>query len=138
AEKAKAGKLAANAKSGAHQKLGGNGNGRGTGNGNGSGSGALNGSSDFGWYHELIHDRFHSQWDQPTSIYSAETKFAATLKIRIERDGTISNASIVKSSGNPVMDESVLSAAARVKKIDPLPQGLSTSAYEININFELD
>ncbi len=36
------------------------------------------------------------------------------------------------------MDESVMSAAHRVLKIDPLPAGLGGGgAYTVNINFEL-
>ena len=61
------------------------------------------------------------------------------MKIRIEKDGTISSAEIVKSSGNPVMDESVLAAAKRVPQIDPPPSALATGgAYTVNINFELE
>jgi len=61
------------------------------------------------------------------------------VKIRIEKDGTISSAEIVKPSGNPLMDESVLSAAKKVSQIDPPPAGLASGgAYTININFELE
>lgn len=63
----------------------------------------------------------------------------ATVQIRIERDGTISSAKILKGSGNVVMDESVTAAIARVKRIDALPTGLGGGgAYTVNINFELD
>ena len=90
-------------------------------------------------YHELIHDRFYSQWDQPTSIVSSSAGFFCTLGIRIEKNGKISDVKIVKSSGNVVMDESVMAAAKRVGQIDPLPAGLgSGTAYTVNINFELN
>ncbi len=37
------------------------------------------------------------------------------------------------------MDESVLAAAKRVKRIAPLPDGITEGdAYEVNIAFELD
>jgi TonB family protein len=63
----------------------------------------------------------------------------ATVRIRIEKDGKVSSVEIVKSSNNPVMDESVLAAAKRVTQIDPLPAGLgSGGAYTVNINFELE
>ena len=95
-------------------------------------------SSQFGWYHELIHDRFYSQWDQPTSIFDSSKSFVCTLQIRIETNGKISDVKILKSSGNVVMDDSVMAAAHRVLQIDPPPAGLSDGgAYTVNINFEL-
>ncbi len=86
----------------------------------------------------MIHDRFYSQWEQPTSIFDSSKSFVATLQIRIEKSGRISDVKIVKSSGNDVMDQSVLAAAKRVLQIDPLPSGLgSGDSYTVNINFEL-
>lgn len=97
------------------------------------------GDSDFGWYHEMIHDSLYSQWDQPTSLFGEGHKFSCVLQIKIAQDGTVADASITKSSGNPVMDESVLAAAKRTKKIAPLPAGLTKGdTYTINIAFELD
>ena len=62
----------------------------------------------------------------------------APCKFALIHDGKISDVKVVRSSGNVVMDESVMSAAQRVLKIDPLPAGLgSGGAYTVNINFEL-
>ena len=109
-----------------------------TGGGSVGRSGGGGDSSQFGWYHELIHDRFYSQWDQPTSIFDSSKSFVCTLQIRIESDGKISDVKVVRSSGNVVMDDSVMSAAHRVLQIDPLPAGLGGGgAYTVNINFEL-
>jgi periplasmic protein TonB len=115
--------------------------GAGSGQAGGGSSGRSGGGGDasqFGWYHELIHDRFYSQWDQPTSIFDSSKSFVCTLQIRIEPDGKISDIKVVRSSGNVVMDDSVLSAAHRVLHIDPLPASLGGGgAYTVNINFEL-
>ncbi len=119
---------------------GGNGHGtEGSGNGSGKNGDGVNANLLAG-YHELIHDRFYSQWEQPTAIPTEHRHdFVCTLRLTIERDGTISNFSLAKPSGNPVMDESVLTAAAKVKQIAPLPEGLTQSApYTVNINFELE
>jgi len=86
----------------------------------------------------MIHDRFRSQWNQPTSVIENRSQFVTTVRIRIERDGRISQARILRPSGNPVMDQSVQEAITRVQRIQPLPDGLGQGAYEININFELD
>jgi TonB family protein len=100
--------------------------------------GAAGTASEFGWYHELIHDRFFSQWEQPTSIFEQDKSFVCTVKIQIKRDGAIASAEIIRSSGNPLMDQSVLDALNRVTRIDALPSGLGTGeTYSVNINFEL-
>lgn len=95
------------------------------------------GPAEFGWYHELIHDRFFGVWEQPTSIVGS-AKFTTTLRITIGSDGRITDFRVVRSSGNVVMDESVMAAARRVLKIDAPPSTLiSGGSYTVNINFEL-
>lgn len=102
--------------------------------GKGSGEG---GASDVGWYGNMLHDRFYSEWVQPTSVLHS-AKLSVLLRIRIQKNGRISDYSIAKSSGNPVVDDSVTAAAARVKQVDPLPSGLGGDYYDVNINFELN
>lgn len=91
-------------------------------------------------YHELIHDRFYSQWEQPTSIPTEHKHdFVCTLQLTIQADGTISHFQLAKASGNPLMDSSVLSAAEKVLTIAPLPSAIATGgSYKVNINFELE
>lgn len=86
----------------------------------------------------MIHDRFYGGWQQPTSIFRSDIKFISTVKIRIEKNGTISKVTLVKSSGNAIMDESVMTAAKSIPQIDALPDGLGDEFYEIQINFELE
>jgi TonB family protein len=119
----------------------GSGTGTGTGSGNGTGSGRAGGgpsASELGNYHQMIHDRFFSRWEQPTSIVRSNQDFIAILKIRIRKDGTIILREISTSSGNPVMDESVMSAAQKVTQIAPLPNGLPGETYDVKIQFKLD
>ncbi|MBE2180551.1 MAG: energy transducer TonB [Chthoniobacterales bacterium] len=86
----------------------------------------------------MIHDRFFGVWDQPTSIVDS-AKFTATLRITIGSDGRITDFRLLRSSGNVVMDDSVLAAARRVLKVDAPPKSLiSGGSYTVNINFELD
>jgi protein TonB len=112
----------------------------GTGGGKRGGKGHIGGGNteDFGWYHTMLYDKFYARWDQPTSIVTETSKYSAQVKIRIEKDGTISDVSLAQSSGNDVMDQSVMEAARRVTQVDPPPEGLSKGgAYEVKINFEL-
>jgi TonB family protein len=106
-----------------------------SGGGHGGGSG---GESQFGWYGSMLHDRFHGEWDQPNSSLTPGSKLSVLVKIRIEKDGRVSNFEIVKPSGNAAVDESVAAVAKRVTQVDPLPAGLGNSDhYDVKINFEL-
>ena len=111
-------------------------------NGDKSGSTGPSGAvraSEFSWYGKMLHDRFYSEWIQPTTSVAIGAKISALVRIRIEKDGRISNFTIVKPSGNVVVDESVAAVAKRVTQVDPLPKGLGSGAYyEVNINFELN
>lgn len=96
-------------------------------------------SSEFSWYGKMLHDRFFSEWIQPTTSVAVGAKMSALVRIRIERDGRISKFTIVKPSGNVVVDESVAALEKKVTQVDPLPKGLGGGAfYEVNINFELN
>jgi len=96
-------------------------------------------SSEFSWYGKMLHDRFFSEWIQPTTSVAVGAKMSALVRIRIERDGRISKFTLVRPSGNVVVDESVAAVAKRVTQVDPLPKGLAGGGYyEVNINFELN
>jgi len=104
--------------------------------GQGSGPG---GASQFGWYASMLHDRFFSEWAQPTTVVATGPKMSALVRIRIEKDGRVSSFEIVKPSGNVVVDESVAAVAKKVTQVDPLPPGLGAAGhYDVKINFELD
>jgi TonB family protein len=107
----------------------------GTGN-QASGSGN---ASQFSWYGNMLHDRFFSSWDQPTSVVATGAKMSVLVRLRIEKDGRVSNFALVRPSGNVVVDESVAAVAKRVTQVDPLPAGLGHGEhYDVNINFELN
>ena len=103
-----------------------------------SGSGPGGNANEFAWYYEMLDDRFTSRWEQPLSIVRSTQQFVTTLKIRITKDGTIALREIANSSGNPLMDESVMNAARKVLAVDPLPAGLGNDSFDVNINFKLD
>jgi TonB family protein len=116
------------------------GSGKGTSPGAGGGhAGGAGIQSQFGWYGSMLHDRFYSEWVQPTGIASAGARNSVLVKMRIERDGHISNFEIVKPSGNVEVDESVAAVAKQVTQVDPLPAGLGKGDhYDVKINFELN
>lgn len=115
------------------------GNGKGTSAGADGHGGGTGSTSEFAWYGSMLHDRFYSEWIQPTTVISSGAKLSALVKIRIEKDGRVSDFEIVKPSGNVVVDESVSATAKRVTQVDPLPDGIGSGGhYDVRINFELN
>jgi len=111
-----------------------------TGNGSLSGKpGATANPVNASWYGNMLHDRFYREWEQPTTVVASGAKLSALAKIRIEKDGRISDFKIVRSSGNVVVDESVEAVGKKVTRVDALPAGVATGGhYDVNINFALN
>ena len=106
--------------------------------GGGHAGGSVN-ESQFGWYGSMLHDRFYSEWVQPTSVATSGGKNSVLVKLRIEKNGRVSSFEIVRSSGNAELDESVKAITGRVTKVEPLPDGLGKGDhYDVKINFELN
>jgi TonB family protein len=102
-------------------------------------SGGGSSSSEFGWYGNMLHDRFYSAWIQPTTHVPSGAKISTLVKVRIEKDGRVSKFEIIKPSGNVVVNESVRVVAKQVTQVDPPPAGLGNGDhYDVKINFELN
>jgi len=116
----------------------GNGKGATAGSGGGRAGGSAN-AGQFAWYGSMLHDRFYSEWVQPTTVANAGGKNSVLVKLRIEKDGRVSNFEVVRPSGNAELDESVKALANRVSHVEPLPDGLGKGDhYDVKINFELN
>ncbi|HEU5312888.1 MAG TPA: energy transducer TonB [Candidatus Udaeobacter sp.] len=106
--------------------------------GKGGSAGGSN-PSEFGWYGNMLHDRFYSAWIQLTTTVASGAKISTVVKVRIEKDGGISKFEIIKPSENVVVNESVAAIAKRVTEVDPPPVGLGNgNHYDVKINFELN
>ena len=102
-------------------------------------AGGRSNASEFGWYGNMLHDRFYSAWIQPTTTVASGTKISTLVKVRIEKDGHVSKFEIIKPSENVVVNESVAAIAKRVTEVDSPPTGLAQGDhYEVKINFELN
>ena len=102
-------------------------------------AGGRSNASEFGWYGNMLHDRFYSAWIQPTTTVASGTKISTLVKVRIEKDGHVSKFEIVKPSENVVVNESVAAIAKRVTEVDSPPTGLAQGDhYDVKINFELN
>lgn len=106
--------------------------------GKGGVAGGGNSTSEFGWYGNMLHDRFYSAWIQPTSSVPTGAKLSTLVKLRIEQDGRVSKFEIIKPSENVVVNESVAAIAKRVSEVDAPPAGLMKGDhYDVKVNFEL-
>ena len=104
----------------------------------GNASGGSNGS-EFGWYGNMLHDRFYSAWIQPTTNVPSGSKISTLVNVRIEKDGRVSKFEIAKPSGNATVSESVAAVAKQISQVDPPPTGLiKGDHYDVKINFELN
>ena len=96
-------------------------------------------ASEFGWYGNMLHDRFYSAWIQPTTTAASGARISTLVKVRIEKDGRVSSFEIIKPSENIVVNESVGAVAKRISQVDPPPAGLGNGDhYDVKINFELN
>ena len=87
----------------------------------------------------MLHDRFFGEWVQPKTALASGANMSTLVQLRIEKDGRVSDFTIVRSSGNVVVDESVAAVAARVTRVDPPPAELAAGGhYDVKINFELN
>jgi outer membrane biosynthesis protein TonB len=104
----------------------------------GSASGGSS-ASEFGWYGNMLHDRFYSAWIQPTMNVPSGTKISTLVSVRIEKDGHVSKFEIAKPSWNATVNESVAAVAKQISQVDPPPTGLiKGDHYDVKINFELN
>jgi TonB family protein len=107
--------------------------------GKGSSAGGGSAASEFGWYGNMLHDRFYSAWIQPTTSVPTGTKISTLVKVRIEKDGRVSKFEIIKPSENVTVNESVRAVAKQISHVDPPPTGLiKGDHYDVKINFELN
>ena len=92
----------------------------------------------FWWYYQAVHDRMYEAWEQPGSAVNWDKKLMTTVALRVARDGQIVSVTLRGSSGNKFMDDSAVTAARKVPRLDPLPEGLGGDTAEITVNFQLE
>src|SRR5437773_662512 len=89
----------------------------------GSANGGSSGS-EFGWYGNMLHDRFYSAWIQPTNHVPTDAKISTLVKVRTEKDGRVSKFEIIKPTENAVVNDSVAAVSNQVTDVDSPPADL--------------
>lgn len=89
----------------------------------------------FSWYLALVRQKMYEAWDQPSELAGAG--LVTVVSIRVQRDGSITGRELVRSSGNTVVDDSVMKAVRSVSRLKELPAGFGGAYKDITIEFEL-
>jgi TonB family protein len=76
-------------------------------------------------------ERVRSTWDP-----HADSAAIAVIRFTIQRDGTITEASIARSSGSPSLDLAAQRAVVITKQLPPLPPQFPNRTLIVNLNFE--
>lgn len=114
-------------------ETGARGQGFGLSTGGGQGSGSRLDVADFCCpdYIVLMVDRIRSNW-----VSRAEVSAVAIVQFTIQRDGTIADASVERSSGYTALDLAALRAVIGTRQLTPLPAGYPNPTLGVHLNFE--
>lgn len=87
---------------------------------------------------EAVNAAFLSSWNAPPIESVPEGQRESRLNISIGKDGTVLKVQMNKFSGSHILDQSILEAAAEVKKISAtLPSNYTKDSYDLELNFLL-
>jgi outer membrane biosynthesis protein TonB len=87
---------------------------------------------------EALNAAFLTHWTAPPITVVPAAQREARLNISIGRDGTVLKSQMSKFSGSHDLDQSIIQAAAQVKKISvALPSNFSKESYDLELNFLL-
>lgn len=85
---------------------------------------------------EALNAVFLSAWTPPPIDVVPAGQREARLNVSIGKDGTLLKSQMSKFSGSHALDQSILEAAAQVKKISAtLPSQFSKESYDLELNF---
>lgn len=88
------------------------------------------------WYYSTVRQIMYDAWAQPGASVPAGT--TAEVELRVLRDGTVTRRTMTRSSGNSVMDRSVMQAVESVSKLPQLPASWSGPHRDITVEFVLE
>ena len=91
----------------------------------------------YGWYLAQVHAVMYDAWAQPSALASKRGLMTRVL-VRVRQDGQIIQKKMVATSGNGLMDTSVMTAVESVKNLPELPFGFGGAYKDITIDFELE
>lgn len=88
-------------------------------------------------YGTAITRHLQQRWQQPSRHTVPDSVSAPTVRLVIQEDGTVTDASIIRGSGNSRLDNSVRRLLSRLDKLPP-PSRYGMSSLELTVNFKLE
>ena len=102
-----------------------------------SSSSAASAPSDIpAWYYHSVQKELYNRWQQPSGL-SASAGSIAQVTIRVTKNGTVSKRTLTRSSGIPILDNSVMQAVNDISKFPALPPSFKNDYTDITVDFEL-
>lgn len=86
-------------------------------------------------YFDHVHEKMYAAWQQPAQLKNLPG-LRTTITISVTPQGRIVGRRKIASSGNALMDESVMDAVNKVSQLKPLPAGIR-SDRDIDVHFEI-
>jgi protein TonB len=114
-------------------ETGARGQGFGLASGGGAGSGSTLDVADFCCpdYLILMSDRIQSNWSQQVEVAGA-----VVVKFTIQRDGSLTDATVESSSGYSSLDLNALRAVRLTRQLPPLPAAFPNPTLTVHLNFK--
>jgi TonB family protein len=85
-------------------------------------------------YQERVYELIRAAWLLPMPQEEAR-KLQATALLIVSRDGQVARFQLLKTSGNPMFDESLLRAIKQVDPLPPLPEDYQGGTLEVELRF---
>jgi TonB family protein len=86
-------------------------------------------------YQERVYELIRAAWILPMPQEEAR-KLQATALLIVSRDGHVARFQLLKTSGNPMFDESLLRAIKQAEPLPPLPDDYQAEALEVELRFK--
>jgi TonB family protein len=85
-------------------------------------------------YQERVYELIRAAWILPLPQEEAR-KLQATALLIVSRDGHVARFQLLKTSGNPMFDESLLRAIKQADPLPPLPEDYQGGTLEVELRF---
>jgi TonB family protein len=86
-------------------------------------------------YYEQARAIYLNAWAHPPSILEGEHS-GCRMIIYVSQDGTVQGFKMVQSSGNKLLDQSVLRAVQKIRSLPPVPWPISHPPYGLRFEFK--